>query len=245
VRLTTQGNVALADGAELIAVLDTDDERHPVVDGRRTRIRSTVELSGVDETYRLALAAGFARRYKRRVVPVKKRRGVLADEPLEAWRLATEALLERGVLSTAGPQAPTLAAWFDDAVVDLLLSSWAVDRPVALPAVAAAFADELAQDPGLAELADPAELAPLDEEAVHHLAGLVERLALAGLVALEVPNPAGDAPRRLTGRRLAGATVESTSLARWFLRPIAQQDGFTVAAQPDPADADADRGGPR
>lgn len=93
-RLTDKGNLALADGKALVEILETGDVFDRRIGDRVFYTKSTVELTGVDLLFRVALKAGFVRRYKGRVV--RTRKAEVIEEPVEALYRAWCALLEVG-----------------------------------------------------------------------------------------------------------------------------------------------------
>lgn len=80
--LTARGNLKLADGKELITILETDDRFDEMIGDRVFKTMSTTELRRVDLTFRVALDAGFLAVDRNKVVlgPYVE----LLEEPLTA-----------------------------------------------------------------------------------------------------------------------------------------------------------------
>lgn len=236
--LTDSGLPARADGETLVQRLGTADELDRASGDHEFRPTGAVELLGIDTICRLAVAAGFAQRVDGRVRPVAQGGAGPADQPLHAWHAAVDALLDAGVLSV-GPNPPAFAEWFDTSVSELLIMMWAAAGPVELPGVAEGSVHHVWRAYQLDDASEQPHARNIRDELARHVAVLAERLELAGLVELAVPHPPAAGPRRITADSLSEATAELTPLAKWYLRPTAEELGFTVAPVGGLARADA------
>lgn len=90
--LTDKGNLKLADGKELVRILDTDDPVDECIGERVFRTRSSEDLADVDHTFRLALVVRLLEHAGRRVVPGPNA-DRWTDEPLELVYAAMLAML--------------------------------------------------------------------------------------------------------------------------------------------------------
>jgi hypothetical protein len=232
--LTDKGNLKVADGKALAAALGTGDRVDEVIGKQTFTTRSTEELSDVDLTFRLAVAAGFLAVDGRRLVPTDAAL-MPAEDPLDAvfelWRALVEDLgpmQHRWVKDTYG------FGWYAE-FVDARLPAWHLQmygEPAGLDLADAAAEtwSYLLDDFDLDE-EEPAKL-ELHRGLVAH--GIVEafgRLEQLGVVRLEdVPEDRG---AEVTG------TVSLTPLGTWLVQRIAAR------AMPAPvigalADLDAD-----
>jgi hypothetical protein len=107
-KLTATGNLTRADGRELIGVLGTDDRFDEQIGERVFKTKSSVELRGVDDVFRLARKAGFVKVRKGRLTATK-RGAALGKDPLADWHAAFRGLLLLGVLA----QAYAHSTWMD------------------------------------------------------------------------------------------------------------------------------------
>lgn len=235
--LADSGLPARADGEALVHRLGTADELDRSSDDE-FRPTGAGELLGVDVVCRLAVEAGFAQRLDGQVRPAVQGGGELDGQPLSAWRRAVDALLDFGALSV-GPSPPAFADWFDTSVGELLITMWVATGPVKLAEIADGSVDHVWHAYQLDDASDQPHARNIRDELARHVAALAERLELAGLVELAVPHPPADGPRRITAGSLADATAELTPLARWYLRPTAEELGFTVGAVGELARVDA------
>ncbi|MPZ74642.1 MAG: hypothetical protein GEU74_15725 [Nitriliruptorales bacterium] len=96
-KLTGTGNLTRAAGAELIGLLGTEDRLDEQIGDRVFKTKSTVELRGVDFTYRLARQAGFVK-VRKGTVSATKRGTQLGRDALADWQAAFKGLLNLGVL---------------------------------------------------------------------------------------------------------------------------------------------------
>lgn len=229
IALADSGFPARADGEALVERLGTADELDRASGDDEFRPTGAVELLGIDTTCRLALEAGFAHRVDGRVRPAPQQSSAPTDRPLQAWRSAVDALLDHGVLS-AGPNPPAFAQWFDTSVGELLITMWAAAGPVELAGIAEGSVGHVWRDYQLDQVSDQPHARNIRDELARHVAALTERLELAGLLQLAVPHPPAHGPRRVTADSLADATAELTPLAKWYLRPAAEELGYTVAS---------------
>lgn len=238
VTLADSGFPTRADGETLVERLGTADELDRASGDDEFRPTGAVELLGIDVTCRLALDAGFAQRVDGQVRPAPQQSAAPTDRPLHAWRSAVDALLGHGVLS-AGPNPPVFAQWFDTSVGELLITMWAAAGPVELSGIAEGAVGHVWRDYQLDQASGEPRARNIRDELARHVAALAERLELAGLVELAVPHPPTYGPRRVTADSLADATAELTPLAKWYLRPTAEELGYTVTSVGELIRADA------
>ena len=92
--LTDRGNLTVADGKQLVGLLETDDRVDPRIGDRVYRTRSSTELAGVDLAFCLALEAGFLEMAGKRRARAHDR-ALLDEDPLEAHYRLLLALLHR------------------------------------------------------------------------------------------------------------------------------------------------------
>ena len=134
-KLTATGNLTMAAGAELIGLLGTDDRLHERIGDRVFKIRSTVELPGVDLTFRLARSAGFVK-VRTGTVSATKRGTQLGHDPLADWQAAFKGLLDLGVLRHHYARATWIDPYWkelvDGEVPGLVAHLLVVGHPVAL-----------------------------------------------------------------------------------------------------------------
>ncbi|KAE8765021.1 plasmid pRiA4b ORF-3 family protein [Georgenia thermotolerans] len=114
-KLTATGNLTMAAGAELIGRLGTDDLLDKRIGDRVFKTKSTVELRGVDLTFRLARQAGFVKVRTGRV-SATKRGTQLGRDPLADWRSALRGLLSLGVLQHRYAHATWLDPYWKELV---------------------------------------------------------------------------------------------------------------------------------
>jgi hypothetical protein len=141
-RLTSNGNLTLADARELIALLGTGDVMDPVIGGKVFRTRSSAELATLRFLFTWAKKAGIVRVLHGRMVATK-RGSALASGDLVGVGLT--ALFDKAldVLLSAGPvgaQRPpgAWALWpdvdhvFDSLAIHLLVPVYEAAGPVPL-----------------------------------------------------------------------------------------------------------------
>ncbi|MGN9890299.1 hypothetical protein [Micromonospora sp. L31] len=153
--LTTTGRLRLADGRELVALLDTGDILNPMVGDRVFRTRSSDDLYGLTVLVAWARAARVVRVVKGRLVPVKSAAKVLAD-PLALSRRAFTALFELGEAVCGGGWVESVLRWpFDEAVFAVTMALYIAPEPVAIDELRQlayqAACDGLGLDPGSEE----------------------------------------------------------------------------------------------
>ena len=102
-RLTGTGNLALSDGAALIEVLGTDDVFNPRIGDRVFKTRSSAELTGVQQVFRVSRKAGFVKVRTGRVSATRRGRGA---DPRQAAGDRLERRLQRP--AEAGDPAPAV-----------------------------------------------------------------------------------------------------------------------------------------
>jgi hypothetical protein len=91
--LTDRGNLKLADGKALVALLETNDRFDPQIGDRVFKTRSSADLRGVDLTFRIALESKMLRRKGKKLLPGPNAGWV--DDPLSALYGAWLVLLNR------------------------------------------------------------------------------------------------------------------------------------------------------
>jgi hypothetical protein len=127
--LTEAGNLRLADGRELAAVLGAE---------LPARCRSSTDIPEVDETFRWARAADFVVAGPRRVVPGPLA-GLLDGSPPLAWAAALVGRLRVGLLTGLVP--PGASAWQPAAAIDARSVHWLLESLAGGPITGAAFAE--------------------------------------------------------------------------------------------------------
>ena len=232
--LTDKGNLKVADGKALVAALGTDDRVDEVIGEQVFTTRSTEELSDVDLTFRLAVAAGFLAIDGRRLVPTDAAL-MPTEDPLDAVFELWPALVE-----DLGPMQHRWAkdtygfGWYAE-FVDARLPEWHLQmygEPAGLDLAEAAAEtwSYLLDDFDLDEQ-EPAKLELHRGLVAHGIVHAFRRLEQLGVVRLEdVPEDSG---AEVTG------TVSLTPLGTWLVQRIAAR------AMPAPvigalADLDAD-----
>lgn len=138
-KLTTTGNLTLADGRELIDVLGTDDRMDGRIGDRVFKTKSTVELRGVDRAYRVARSAGFVK-VRKGVLSVTRRGQALGDDPLADWHDALAGVLTLGVLGHRYAHATMIDPYWkdlvDEQVPGLLAYLLLIGQPMAIDELA-------------------------------------------------------------------------------------------------------------
>ncbi len=205
-RITSAGNLRLADGGELVQLLGTADDFVP---WRRSgsRTASTTELPEVDMLFRWALRAGFLQVEGTRVLP-----GPVAEkletQPLDAWRQAAMTLFEIGMVASWywGPRREFLPPWvspIDDVIIGWLCVRYCEGIAVHPTALGLQLVDYLmARDPGAARLSRDVWLGALASD----LQVLWDRLAALDLIR----HDDGD----------SGVEIRLSPLGQWLVRPL-------------------------
>jgi hypothetical protein len=237
-RLTQKGNLKLADGKALVELLDTADQFDATIGDQTFKTTSTTELPGVDLTFRLALGARLARRYKGRVLRTRRGAG-LADDPLAVWRDLVDVMLDVGLISAGRDDRYGLRWWvpfIEEGAGELL--GVAASSGVPLPV-------QTLSDAVFEELAGAYDLDAMPAVARNHLpkavaggvGSLVDRLAWLGVATREGVATTRD---QLGYERRVGGELALTGLGRWFVRPMLTAQGYDVTAAGELADASAD-----
>ncbi|MFP3901801.1 MAG: hypothetical protein ACLFXM_13180 [Acidimicrobiia bacterium] len=238
--LTERGNLKLADGTALVELLGTGDRVDAAPGGRASKARSAADLTGVDLTFRLALATGLLAVEGRRVVPGADAAAAAADaDPCD---LAYRLLL--GLVAAVGPvghrhRSDPGGAGGDAEDIDQSLARTLLDlyrsraaRPV--EEIAGEAWDLLAAEGGTAEVdladRDGADIEGPTTPARRRVDGDVryalDRLADLGVVTVAgvedaVADPADPADRD-TGRPVPlGGEVALTPLGLWAVQRLA------------------------
>ena len=225
-RLTQAGNLALADGKALVALLDTDD---PVDVYGRTR--SATQLREVDLTFRLALSARLVKKAKGTLSATRKGRAI-ERAPLQAWREALVALLGLGLAGSRYDGAYLRPFWtdfLDEGALELLALLCITREPLPISFLQKAAWEQVV---GLVDPDDPwHERSETAREWVSRdLEHVLDRLEFTGALVRDEPD--GQAGN-------AGAAVRLTSLGTWLARPVLIAHGYDVPLVGDLADANA------
>ena len=134
-KLTDKGNLTVAGGRTLVALLRTDDLSGRRAEGEgRTRLRSSTHLRELDLIFRVALAAQFLEQPSERSVRGGPAAGLLESDPLEAAvRLLEATLSQVGLVAHARGGDRYGFGWFaddlDDGVTRLLLDLYLETEP--------------------------------------------------------------------------------------------------------------------
>lgn len=212
-KLTKTGNLTVADGRALAALLDTGEAAHA------DQVRSATELPEVDLAFRIALDTRSVKKVKGVLSATRKGREIERD-PLEAWREAFIALLGQGLVG--GPYyAPFWVDFLDEGVLGLLgLLYVAGGRvPVGLLEEGAweQLADELDPDDFWYQHRDLAR-----EGLSRDLGRMIDRLELTGAL-----------------QREDGGDVRLTPLGAWLARPVLVAQGYEAPLIGDLSGTDA------
>lgn len=114
-KLTSTGNLTMAAGSELIDLLGTGDRLDERTGDRVFKIRSTVELPGVDFPFRVARHAGFVK-VRKGTVSATRRGAQLGRDPLADWLAAVRGLLGLGILRYRYAGATWMHPYWKDTV---------------------------------------------------------------------------------------------------------------------------------
>lgn len=219
-RLTSAGNLRLADGGELVALLGTNDEFVPWrPSGYRTA--STADLPELDLLFRWALHADFLKVEGMRVLPGPMA-GQLEEQPLDAWRRATMALFDIGVLASWywGPRRQWLLPWgelIDDAIIDWLCARYCDGGGTSKSALGLELVEYLvSKSPETARLSPNVWLVALSDD----LEKLWDRLVTLGLIRWETPAPGPDGN--------AEPVIRLSPLGQWLVRPLMVVGNHTI-----------------
>jgi hypothetical protein len=210
-KLTDKGNLTLADGKALVAVLGTADTVEWQHGEARGSVRSSQNLREVDLVFRLALAAGFLEQPSARSVGVGPEAGLLESEPLEA------ALVEVGLVQHDRGKDHYGFGWYaedlDEGLTRLLLDLYVETEPLAIDE----FTEEFWED-----LQDLYDLDDVEEHKLEMHQRLMEfsaRRALHRLSALGVLEESGieTVQSQWGGTDEFGGTVTLTPLGTWLV----------------------------
>lgn len=183
-KLTAKGNLGLADGKELVALLGTRDTIDQEIRGRVYRTRSSVELREVDLVFRLARKAGFVKVRGGRV-SVTRRGSALGRDPVEDWHTTFDGLLALGVLRHHFAHNryfdPPWQSLFDDELPSLLWLLLGRDAPLEFERIAAAMW-QLVEDTFVLDHLDDLVLDRHREQAGWDVRKIVNTLAVVGAV---------------------------------------------------------------
>jgi len=230
-RLTSAGNLRLADGGELVQLLGTSDEFVPWSEGS-SRTASTKDLPDLDFIFHWALRAGFLEVEGTRVLPGPSA-AQLEEQPLDAWRQATMMLLDIGVLASWywGFRREWLLPWaepIDDVVIDWLSARYCDGGGMTKPALGLELAEYLiAKDPQSARFSPNVWLIALSED----LEKFWDRLAALGLIRWETAEPGPDGT--------AEPTIRLCPLGQWLIRPLMVLGSHMIPVACELVDADA------
>ncbi|MGQ0433278.1 MAG: hypothetical protein ACT452_12815 [Microthrixaceae bacterium] len=231
-KLTAKGNLTVADGKALVAILGTDDEVDPDIGTRTFRTRSSTVLHGVDLTFRWAKAAGFLRVQHGKVLTTKKGRALERD-PVRAFEQACRGLLKLGPLGAQRPGWRRGWEEFLDGGTANLLTALLAGDPVPF--------DDLAESAW--EEVDAAFVLPespyIDwrDAIARDVSDGLETLELAGVLTR------ADDERIVTEWGLEdreGGEVSLTPAGRWLAHRLAEEMGYDAPVAGGLADTDAD-----
>ncbi len=236
--LTQKGNLKLADGKALVALLDTSDRFDEIIGEEAFKTVSTTDLPGVDLVYRLALKARLARKQHGRVQRTK-RGSRLAGEALDAWREVVTAMLDIGMIRAGREDHYGLRWWeehLEEGVAELLAVLAQGGAPPPVEAVREAAYQGFADDYDLDALP-----ATHRDRLPDGIGSSVDRL-IARLVWLGAATREGaDVELSPWGsERWVGGELALTDLGRWFARPLLLAEGYEVSTTGALADASAD-----
>ncbi len=233
--LTQKGHLKLADGKELIGLLDTTDRFDETIGDRTFKTSSTTELPGVDLAYRLALKARLARKQQGRVRCTKHGARLSADG-LGAWKKVAGAMLDLGVIGAGRQDRYGLRWWqefFEEGAPGLLCLLAVAGPTVPMEALVESAHDELAGAYDLDGLPDT-HRATLPRQVAWAVTTLVNRLAWLGILTWEGAVVETD---ELGTPRQSGGEVALTDLGRWFALPILTAHGARVPVPGELTDA--------
>lgn len=219
--LTNRGNLTVADGKQLVDLLETDDRVDTRIGEHVYRTRSSAELAGVDLAFRVALAAGFLEMAGKRRVRGHDRL-LLDEEPLEAHYRLLLALLDR-----VGPTAHHYGdrdtygfGWFaeelDRGLLPVLIGLYEDQAPRTIDVISSGCWESLLETYDLDDVED-------DKLEFHR--GLVAhafRRSLCRLEELNVVTREG-IEHRLTefgGTEESGGSVSLSALGTWSLQRL-------------------------
>jgi hypothetical protein len=117
-KLTQKGQITLADGKQLAALLGLEREFDPKVRDKVFRTRSTTEMPGLTTVFRWSREAGFVK-VRHGSLSATKRGRALGRRPTDDWFLAFEALLRGGVVYAHHGQWVE-GPWWSEAYEELL-----------------------------------------------------------------------------------------------------------------------------
>ncbi len=220
-KLTDKGNLTLADGKSLVALLGTSDTFEWQHGEARGRVRSSKDLRDVDLLFRLAVAGEFLEKPNERTLRAGPVAGLLDDDPLEAaGRLLEAALIEVGLVRHHRADDRYGFGWFaedlDEGLTRMLLDLYLESEPIAIDE----FTDEFWDD--LHELYDLDDVAEHILELHQRLMEYDARLALHRLAALGVVEESGiESVRTEWGSTdECGGAVALTPLGMWLVHRI-------------------------
>lgn len=217
--LTDRGNLKVADGKALVALLDTGDPVDEQIGGHMFRTRSSADLPGVDRTFRLAVASGFLEMPTPTSVRPGTAAALLGDGLLAATRLLLEVLV--GVVGTTryrGERDRYGFGWYaedlDDHLIGMLSLLYDEAEPLEIDALAEMFWQWLLETFDL-DLLDDDRLEMQAELVNHDLRRAISRLGELGLT--ETFGVETHTTRYGSVRETDG-TVSLTSLGTWVMQ---------------------------
>jgi hypothetical protein len=219
--LTDRGNLTVADGKQLVDLLETDDQVDTRIGDHVYRTRSSTELVGVDLAFCVALEAGFLEAAGKRRARAHDR-ALFREEPLEAHYRLLLALLHR-----IGPTAHHYGdrdtygfGWFaeelDHDLLPVLIGLYREQAAKLIDDISSGCWDRLLEIYDLDDVED-------DKLEFHH--GLVAdalRRALRRLEELNVVVREGIEyrPREFGGTEESGGSVSLSALGTWSLQRL-------------------------
>ncbi len=225
--VTDKGNLRLADGKDLVALLETDDRVDGQIGDHVFKTKSSEDLRDVDFTYRLALAADMLNIDGRKVVPGRNV-GWAPDAPLDICYGAFLVLLQ-----LVGPTQHHYRKhnygwdWFaedlDRQLAPIMLELYRHRDPYDIDDLAEQAWDSLNATFDLSDV-------PTDKLEFHR--GLVDsslRDALDRLTEMDLVFIADEThtPTQFGGSRRSGGTVRLTPLGLWAVQRLASR--ITIA----------------
>lgn len=245
--LTDRGNLKRADGRDLIGLLGTADRFDETIGDRTFKTRSTTELPTVDLVYRLAVAAGLARRHRGAVKRTRRGTtlidaagggGLNAGEVLDAWRTVVLKMVEMGLIRAGREDRYGLRWWAETLEEDVvgLLSAIAIGgAPLSVERLAEGAHDEVVDE--FDHVMTDTHRSYLPDAVAHGMSTLVDRLTWLGVASRDGAEVDDD---RSGHRYRRGGEIALTPLGSWFVRPILIAQGFEVPVVGEHVDADAD-----
>lgn len=233
--LTNKGNLRLADGRQLVEVLQTGD----VVDPEFGSLRSTEELTHLDLAFRVARAAGFVKIRHSKVQPTRRATELTASIDTD-WPRVVDGLLDVGILAhryrSQYHMVPPWVDQLDDSVASILITLYATNERLPIEMFVDMLRDELAQQWVLEEPRADGWGGVWWDVVESNVRLLLDRLELAGVC--EVTD-VEEVPRAYVGTEQRGGNVKLTVAGRMVAADVARRAGLAVGEAGRLADLDA------